>query len=128
MIWCDLVKLFFAGFTFFWTSNLKILKFIFFQIEGGLGALDVLECVRTWTKAHLREFGSIWSRLAKIEKGQTSTYSYFEIFQYLARVNLLPQKGYKSKFALRLKKPQIISDILTHESQSHNEGSNLRTF
>ena len=75
LIWCDFVKLFFAGFTFFQDQQSKNFEIYFFQIEGGLGALDELECVRTWTKAHLSEFGTIWNRLAIIEKGQTSTYS-----------------------------------------------------
>ena len=66
-----------AGFTFFQDQQSKNFEIYFFQIEGGLGALDELECVRTWAKAHLREFGIIWSRLKNFCFRQTSTYSHF---------------------------------------------------
>ena len=59
---------------------------------------------------------------AKYWKGQTSTYSYIGLFDYLAWINFIPQKEYKSKFALRLKKPQIFSEILTQESQMSHLG------
>ena len=67
---------FFADFTFCQDQRQKF-YFYFFQIEWVFGDLDELECVWTWTGVHLKEFGTLWSRLAKIEKGQTSTYSAF---------------------------------------------------